>query len=66
MAESDNDFFDDVVILLLAIMLAIIFVPILIGIIIALLCGISGMLFYGVVIIFSFAIWTIIGLLFWN
>ena len=56
---SDGDFFEDIGLVLLGIILAIILIPLLIGLGVAFLCGLSGLFFYGIVILVACSILSI-------
>ena len=62
---SDGDFLGDIGLVLIGIVLAVTLIPLLIGISVAFLCGISGLLFYGIVILIACIIWACMGVIYY-
>ena len=60
-----NDYLGDLGLILLLLVLTIVIIPILCGIGIGFLFGVTGLLFYGVVIIVSVIIWSCLYVLWW-
>ena len=62
---NDEENFLGVGLILLGMLLALILIPLLIGFGVAFLCGIDGLLFFGVIIGVAVIIWSILGMIYY-
>lgn len=60
-----SDYLGDLGLILLLIVLAVVVLPILCGLGVAFLFGLDGLLFFGMVIVVSIIIWSLLYLLWW-
>lgn len=63
---EDNNYLGEIGLVLLGLVLAVIFIPILIGIGVSLLTGATGLVYYTVVILVALVMWLMLWILFWS
>ena len=61
-----DDFIGEIGLELLGLVLAVIFIPIIIGIGVSLLTGATGLVYYTVVILVALVMWLMLWILFWS
>lgn len=65
MNDDNGEFLGGLGLILLGIVLAIVLIPLLVGLGVAFLCGIDGLLFFGVIIGVAVVIWSILGMIYY-
>lgn len=65
MDEDNGEFLGSLGLILLGIVLAIVLIPLLVGLGVAFLCGFEGLFFFGVIIGVAIIIWSILGVIYY-